>query len=141
MEAQLDGRRLDQVTVPFALPLHDVPDLVGGDGHADLGLDRGQLGQSRFEAGASFRVNAGAIRLIEGCLEDQREIIDVSLEHFRKRGTKSPKIIIIKDTLNLADMYVSEAVLDELKNRDDIEVVSEPQEVAFDDDNRIITDF
>lgn len=71
-------------------------------------------------------------------LEDEREIVEVSLQHFKRRGGKSAKVIVIKDTLNLSDMYVSEPVLDELKNRDDIEVISELVEIAFDNNNKII---
>ena len=73
-------------------------------------------------------------------LENEQELIDVCLRHFQRRGEK-PKIILIKDTLNLSDMYISEAVLDELGNRDDIELVCEPKDIAFDNDNRIMTDF
>ncbi len=71
--------------------------------------------------------------------EDEQEILEVSLEHFQRRGVKKPKIIIIKDTLSLSEMLISESVLEELKNRNDIEIVSELQEITFDNDNRIIT--
>jgi len=74
-------------------------------------------------------------------LEDEREIVEVSLRHLKRRGSKSVKVIIIKDTLNLSDMYVSEDILDELKNRDDVEIISELEEIAFDDSNKIIADF
>ena len=54
--------------------------------------------------------------------------------------TQMQVFIIIKDTLNLSDMYASEGVLDELENRDDIEIISGLCEIRFDDNNRIITD-
>lgn len=74
-------------------------------------------------------------------LEDEKEIVEVCLKHFQRRGRERAKVIIIKDTLNLSDIYVSEAVLGELKDRSDIEVISEPKEVAFDNSNRIIAEF
>ncbi len=74
-------------------------------------------------------------------LDDERQMFEVAYEHFRKRGNEKPKTIVIKDTLSLSDVYVSEAVLDELKNRDDFEIVCPPKEIPFDDTNRIIAEF
>ena len=81
-------------------------------------------------------------------LEDEREILEVCLRHFEKRGESRPscerrgekdaKVIVIKDTLNISDMYVSESVLSQLRDRDDIEVVSAPKAVAFDSSNRMV---
>jgi len=71
-------------------------------------------------------------------LEDEREILEVCLRHFERRGRKDAKVIVIKDTLNISDMYVSESVLSQLKDRDDIEVVSGPEAVAFDSNNRMV---
>lgn len=73
-------------------------------------------------------------------LADEREIITVANSHFQGRGRENPRVIIIKDTLNLSDMYVSEGVLDELENTGDIEIISEPQEIRFDDNNKIIAE-
>jgi hypothetical protein len=71
-------------------------------------------------------------------LEDEREVLEVCLRHFERRGEKDAKVIVIKDTLNISDMYVSESVLSQLKDRDDIEVVSGPAAVAFDSSNRMV---
>ena len=70
--------------------------------------------------------------------EDERELWEVSLQHFKRRGVEKPKIIIIEDTLHLAEVLVSESVLDEVAGRDDIEILNELQEITFDSDNRII---
>jgi hypothetical protein len=74
-------------------------------------------------------------------LEDEREMLKVCLRHFQRRGTEQAKVIIIRDTLSLSDMYVSEAILDEIKERSDIEITGEPQEVVFYESNEIVTDF
>ncbi len=71
--------------------------------------------------------------------EDEREILETALEHFKRRGVKKPKVIIIKDTLSLSEIYVSESVLEELKNLENIEILSGLQDITFDNDNRIIT--
>ena len=42
------------------------------------------------------------------------------------------KVIQIKDTLHLADVLVSEKYLDELSGRNDLERLSEPEEMSFD---------
>ena len=72
---------------------------------------------------------------------DERAILEVGLNHFRKRGREKARVIIIRDTLNLSDMYVSEGVLEELEDYSGIEIISELQEVRFDENNRIIADF
>ena len=74
-------------------------------------------------------------------LDDEKQMLLVGLEHFSRRGNEKPKVIIIKDTLSLSDMYVSEGVLDELKDRDDIEVVESAKQAEFDKDNAIILEF
>jgi hypothetical protein len=79
----------------------------------------------------------GKIPLI---LENEREMLNVSIEHFKRRGKKQAKVIIIKDTLNLSDIYVSEGVLEEIVDREGIEIVSDLKEISFDKCNRIITD-
>jgi len=71
--------------------------------------------------------------------EDERELLNVALQHFQRRGVNKPKVIIIKDTLSLDQMHVSESVLEEVKNRHDIELASELQEIEFDNNNGIIT--
>jgi hypothetical protein len=80
----------------------------------------------------------GKIPLI---LEDEKEILQVALDHFKRRGKEKPKVLLIKDTLNLSDLYVSESVLEALKDKDNIEIISEPAEIQFDDENKIVTDF
>jgi hypothetical protein len=70
--------------------------------------------------------------------EDERELLDVALQHFQRRGVNKPKIIVIKDTLRLDVIHVSESVLEEVKNRDDIELASELQEIVFDNNNGIV---
>ena len=74
-------------------------------------------------------------------LDDEREMVDVAVRHFQKLGRERPRVVFIRDTLNLSDIYVSESVLDEIAGRDDISVISGAEEVAFDADGRIIVEF
>ena len=74
-------------------------------------------------------------------LDDERQIIEVACRHFERRGKENPKVVVIRDTLNLSDLYVSKAVLDEIKGADNIEVVRGLGDIVFDDKGRIVADF
>ncbi len=71
---------------------------------------------------------------------NERQIIEVSLRHFQKRGRENPRVVIIKDTLNLSTVYVSQAVLDEMRNKDGIKLLSRPQEIKFDNRDNIVAE-
>jgi len=74
-------------------------------------------------------------------LDDERQMISVAVEYFKKRRKREIKAVIIENTLNLSQVYVSEAVLEQLKERDDIEITGRLKEIAFDDNNRIAVEF
>jgi len=74
-------------------------------------------------------------------LDDEKEIVSVALEYFSRRGRAEPKVVIIRDTLSLSDIYVSETVLEQLKDRDDIEFARPTKEIEFDNENKIIVKF
>lgn len=86
---------------------------------------------------ASF-YQRGKIPLI---MEHERELMEVCLTHLARRGKRQPKVAVIKNTLQLADMYVSQAILDETKGGSDIEVTESLREIAYDDSDTIITDW
>ena len=74
-------------------------------------------------------------------LKNDKEIINVAIDYFSGLRIKKPKIIVIKDTLHLIEMYVSEGVLEELKDREDIEIISGLNEVQYDAEGNLIIDF
>jgi len=59
-------------------------------------------------------------------VETVREALDVAMRRCRPAGEPNPRIVRIRDTLNVAEAYVSEAILDEVRRREEIEVVGEP---------------
>ena len=64
--------------------------------------------------------------------ETDREAISQALHTCGLVDPPDAKVIQIKDTLHLADVLVSEKYLDELSGRNDLERLSEPEEMAFD---------
>ena len=64
--------------------------------------------------------------------ETDRDAISQALHTCGLVEPPNAKVIQIKDTLHLADVLVSEKYLDELSGRNDLERLSEPDEMAFD---------
>ena len=64
--------------------------------------------------------------------ETDREAISQALHTCGLVEPPHAKVIQIKDTLHLADVLVSEKYLDELSGRNDLERLSEPEEMSFD---------
>jgi len=73
-------------------------------------------------------------------LENEREIIEVAQKHFEKRGKDKIRAVIIKDSLHLADMYVSEPVLDALAEPGMVEIVDPAKEIVFDSEGKTVVD-
>jgi hypothetical protein len=74
-------------------------------------------------------------------LENEREIIEVAQSHFERRGKDKIRAIIIKDTLNMAEIYVTEPVMDAIAESGKVEIVELAEEIVFDSDDKIIADF
>lgn len=49
------------------------------------------------------------------------------------------RLVRIKDTLHLAEIEISETLLDEARKHPDIEIISEPYEMAFDEEGNLIS--
>lgn len=73
-------------------------------------------------------------------LENEREITEVAQKHFEKRGKDKIRAVIIKDSLHLADMYVSEPVLDALAEPGMVEIVEPAKELVFDSEGKTVVD-
>jgi hypothetical protein len=65
-------------------------------------------------------------------VEDDRELLDAGIRTSPRRED-GPRIALIRDTLSLENVYLSEACLPLIEGREDLEVVEEPSEVVFDD--------
>ncbi len=56
-----------------------------------------------------------------------------------EENTNNVKIVWIKNTLDLKKVMISEAYLDDLKRRDDLEKLSPAKELAFDSSGNLPT--
>ena len=66
-------------------------------------------------------------------LDTDHEAVQIALEYLvGPIGASQVKVCHIKDTLALDQIQVSEAVLNEIRGRDGIEVVTEPEPMTFD---------
>lgn len=64
--------------------------------------------------------------------ENDYEAFDLALKTSWRLPGVAPRVLILKNTLELAEMYVSPAVWEELKGRPSIEAVGPWQELSFD---------
>ena len=55
----------------------------------------------------------------------------------RRSGSPQARIARIRDTLSLSEIEISEALLPDVMNRDDVEILSEPYELEFDKDGNL----
>ncbi len=64
--------------------------------------------------------------------DTDREVLENALTTIGLATPDRAKVIQIPDTLHMAEVLVSEAYLDEIKQRPDLQIVSEPLEMRFD---------
>ncbi|MFT9846313.1 nickel pincer cofactor-dependent isomerase, group 22 [Aneurinibacillus sp. REN35] len=66
-------------------------------------------------------------------MENDREALATAMRASWNVSAEQIRFVRIPNTLHLEYVYVSEALLPELVDRPDIEILSEPQEIAFDE--------
>ncbi|MDB5339559.1 MAG: hypothetical protein JWN70_5178 [Planctomycetaceae bacterium] len=64
--------------------------------------------------------------------DTDREVMENALTTIGLVTPERAKVIQIPDTLHMAEVLVSEAYLEEIKTRPDLEIVSQPREMQFD---------
>lgn len=74
-------------------------------------------------------IQSGAIPMY---MENDREALMLAIRTCNGIDLRNPRVVRIKNTLEITEFEVSEAVLDELSGRDDIQILSEPREIQFD---------
>ncbi|MFZ7103047.1 MAG: DUF362 domain-containing protein [Peptococcaceae bacterium] len=80
-------------------------------------------------------VQRGMIPVI---LNSHREIIEAALKTLHLSNPENAKIVRIKNTLFLDEMYCSISLLDEIQNNSNLEVIVKPREMEFDENNNFI---
>lgn len=63
-----------------------------------------------------------------------KQAIEVGLKTIWNLPGKKPRIVIIKNTLKLDEMFVSESIWEEIKERKNVKIISEWQEMNFDEE-------
>lgn len=71
-------------------------------------------------------------------LENDREALKAALRANWGVAEEEARIVRIPNTLHIGEMLVSEILLNELKGKDNIEVLEEPQEMQFDDNGYLL---
>jgi hypothetical protein len=71
-------------------------------------------------------------------LPTDRDAVCAALRACGRPDTENARLIRAHSTLHLRDIWVSEALLPELADRTDIEVLGEPAELRFDADGRLL---
>lgn len=80
-------------------------------------------------------IQSGAIPMY---MENDREALMLAIRTCNGIDLRNPRVVRIKNTLEITEFEVSEAVLDELSGRDDIQILSEPREIQFDPEGFMI---
>ena len=65
-------------------------------------------------------------------LEDDRELLAAGIKTSPRRED-GPRVALIRDTLSLENVYLSEACLPLIEGREDIEIIEEPVDPVFDE--------
>jgi hypothetical protein len=73
-------------------------------------------------------------------LPDDREALLTAIRTSPLRP-EGPRVVYVRDTLELEHVLVSEACLPLVENRDDIEIVSGPESLRFDEHGRLESPF
>lgn len=88
-------------------------------------------------------VNGLAASMPEFCkkppvMENDRETVDAACDSIGLYEAEDIRLVRILNTGVLEEMYVSTAFLPEMKGREDLRVLSEPEEIAFDEEGNIV---
>lgn len=71
-------------------------------------------------------------------LDDDRDAILAAIKTCNARELKKVRVVRIKDTLHLGEIYISEAMLPEAKTIPNIEILTEPAEMDFDANGNLL---
>ncbi|MEM7232656.1 MAG: hypothetical protein AAF517_10800, partial [Planctomycetota bacterium] len=123
----------------------DLADESDGNG---IGMGHCEFTTERFMKKVNHRITA--LNGMTACaptgartpvvMKNDREMLEAAMRTSRIREEGS-HVIYIRDTLELEDIHVSEGCLELCRAQDHIEVVSEPQDLPFDDDGYVISPY
>ena len=75
-------------------------------------------------------MRASVLRALKGAQAALKTLTQVNKDHIR--------MVYIKNTLSLETIMVSEALLEQVRARDDMEIMEEPRELRFDESGALL---
>ena len=73
--------------------------------------------------------------------ENEKECIQTSMAICLHMDVNNPKILILKNSLEIEDILISEAMIDEAKTKEQLTIVGEPFELEFDNEGNLTTKY
>lgn len=132
--------RVPRITRVVALSLTDETNgNAAGVGFADYVTQHlvGQIDHTvtYMNCMASMTPEEGRIPIIA---KDDRQAIEWALSTIGDEEPDTARVVRIKNTLRLERMYVSHSLVSELESRPRLKVLGDPQEMVFDDTDRLV---
>ena len=110
-----------------------------GLGMADVTTERAfeklDTNATYFNMITSTVLQVGKIPMI---MEDDKLALQTALRTLTQVDRDRIRIVYIKNTLSLEKIMVSEALLDEVRGRDDMEILEEPRDLRFDETGTLL---
>ena len=111
------------------------------------GMGRADVGTMRFFKQISFDdtyPNAvtdhdSSVYKIPLIAENEKECIQTSMAICLNMDVNNPRIIMLKNSLEIEDMLISEALIPEAKKSDRLTIIGEPFELEFDGEGNLVT--
>jgi hypothetical protein len=70
-------------------------------------------------------------------LETDRDAIGACLKYCGNNDKQNPRVMRIRDTMHMGEIWVSEALLNEVRKNPNMEIIGEPEEIPFDTDGNL----
>lgn len=98
-------------------------------------IDQMNVESTRINCLTSGHVTAAMIPVT---FESDKQIIDEALNTVGFCDAESAKVMWIRNTLHLTELYCSKAFLEQARQRDDLEVLCEPRTLQFDAQDNLV---
>ena len=74
-------------------------------------------------------------------MNNEKECLQATMAICLKMDPENPKILILKNSLEIESMLISEALIPEAKTRPELTIEGEPFELEFDADGKMLTEY
>jgi len=103
-------------------------------------ITRKMLDKIDFHATYTNAITAGRIEKarIPMVMKDDRDAIKIALQAIGLAPGQKPRVVIIKNTLELEHIYVSEGLAEEARMHNSLEIMGDPQDMVFDEAGNLI---